>query len=481
MGSLRAVVAIGAAALLLGVALSCSQIDESALTRPSDPPNPAAAIAADPVVVAAGDLVCGTGTPAGTACKHAATAALVSPLAPAAVLLLGDIQYETATLADFNTYFGPTWGAHKAITWPAAGDHEYQSGSPSGYFDYFNGVGVQNGRAGDRSKGYYSFDVGAWHLIAINSNCGSIGGCGIGSPQEQWLRADLAANPRACTLAYWHHPRFSSGSHGNNSSMQAIWQALYDNGADLVLAGHDHDYERFGPQTAAGVLDNSRGLRSFVVGTGGKEKGSFGAIRANSELRSNSSFGLLKLSLHAASYDWQFVPIAGDTLADAGTAACQTAQPPPPPPTQTTLTILPSAEAHVPTDPRRRPPNQGDAPCSTSSRQPRRRRARAQSRLDRRAPRNQGNRSFLNQPRPTTLTSKATATTNSKSNHDQDHHKSSGPQGQGNPPCFPASLSISLGPASPKLLHPHRSAQGNHQQTQNHDTLAEIVPARTTR
>ena len=132
-------------------------------------------------------------------------------MAPAAVLLLGDIQYETATLADFNTYFGPTWGAHKAITWPAAGNHEYQSGSPSGYFDYFNGVGVQNGRAGDRSKGYYSFDVGAWHLIAINSNCGSIGGCGIGSPQEQWLRADLAANPRACTLAYWHHPRFSSG------------------------------------------------------------------------------------------------------------------------------------------------------------------------------------------------------------------------------------------------------------------------------
>ena len=137
---------------------------------------------------------------------------------------------------------------------------------------------MQSGRAGDRSKGYYSFDIGTWHLIVINSNCASIGGCGSGSPQEQWLRADLAAHPSVCTMAYWHHPRFSSGGHGDNSSMQPIWQALYDYRADLVLAGHDHDYERFGPQTPAGVLENARGVRSFVVGTGGKETGGFGTI-----------------------------------------------------------------------------------------------------------------------------------------------------------------------------------------------------------
>src|SRR3954466_10786358 len=148
-------------------------------------------------------------------------------------------------------------------------------------------------------------------------------------------------------MAYWHHPRFSSGGHGDNSSMQPIWQALYDFRADLVLAGHDHDYERFGPQTAAGVLDNARGVRSFVVGTGGKETGGFGTIRANSELRSSTSLGILKLTLHPASFDWQFLPIPGNTLNDAGTAACQTTSTPPPPPVQTTLTVRASADAYT--------------------------------------------------------------------------------------------------------------------------------------
>ena len=305
---------------------------------------------ADPVIVAVGDLVCGSGTPAGTPCKYAETAALVTSIAPSAALLLGDIQYESGSLSNFNTYYHPTWGAHKAITWPAPGNHEYQTSGASGYFDYFNGVGVQTGRAGPRGKGYYSFNLGAWHIVALNSNCGSIGGCGAGSAQELWLRADLAANPASCTLAYWHHPRFSSGGHGNNSSMQAIWQALYDHGADLVLAGHDHDYERFGPQTAAGSADASRGIRSFVVGTGGKEVEGFGSVKANSELRSSNSMGVLKLTLHATSYDWQFVPIPGHTLADAGTASCITSAPPPPPPPPpagTTLTFSPVADAYT--------------------------------------------------------------------------------------------------------------------------------------
>jgi hypothetical protein len=301
----------------------------------------------DPVIVTAGDLVCGTGTSSSAPCQHAETAALVTSIAPAAVLLLGDIQYESGTLSDFNTFYQPTWGVHKSITYPAPGNHEYQTSGAAGYFDYYNGVGVPSGRAGTRGQGYYSFNLGTWHIVSLNSNCGLVGGCGVGSPQEVWLRADLAANPAACTIAYWHHPRYSSGSHGDNAITQALWQALYDYGADLILAGHDHDYERFAPQTATGTLDVARGIRSFVVGTGGKETRPFSTARPNSELRNSSSLGLLKLTLHPTSYDWQFVPIPGHTLNDAGSAACVSAPPPPPPPTGTTLTIGPSADAYT--------------------------------------------------------------------------------------------------------------------------------------
>jgi hypothetical protein len=348
---MRAIQAVASGVVLGGVlAAACSRAD--APTSSQQPILTGAAVATDPVIVAAGDLVCGPGTSSSTPCRHAATADLVAAIAPAAVLLLGDIQYESATLNDFNTYYQPTWGAHKPITWPAAGNHEYQTSGAAGYFDYFNGIGAQSGRAGDRGKGYYSFDLGTWHLIALNSNCASVGGCGAGSPQEQWLRADLAAHSNTCTLAYWHHPRFSSGSHGNNSSMQAIWQALYDAGADLVLAGHDHDYERFGPQTATGAADPTAGIRSFVVGVGGKEVRGFGTIRANSERRSSAALGVLKLTLRPTAYDWEFVPIPGHSLTDAGSAACQVAAPPPPPPPppppgQTTLTITASADAHT--------------------------------------------------------------------------------------------------------------------------------------
>ncbi|NOT06641.1 MAG: alkaline phosphatase, partial [Gemmatimonadales bacterium] len=330
MARTRTIVLTSTLALSLLGFWSCARVKDPTGPRDGGAQAALAAVGEDPTVVAAGDIVCGTGTPAGLPCRHAEVASLIGTLSPAAVLLLGDIQYENATLSDFNTRYGPTWGVHKAITYPAAGNHEYQTAGAKGYFDYFNGVGVATGRAGDRTKGYYSFNVGAWHLIAINSNCSSIGGCGAGSPQEQWLRADLAANPAACTLAYWHHPRFSSGGHGNNSSMQAIWQALYDFGAELVLSGHDHEFERFAPQTAAGVLDNARGIREFVVGTGGKEHDGFSTIRANSELRDNTSFGVLKLTLHAESYDWKFESIPGDGLADAGSAACNVAAPPSP-------------------------------------------------------------------------------------------------------------------------------------------------------
>jgi 3',5'-cyclic AMP phosphodiesterase CpdA len=186
----------------------------------------------------------------------------------------------------------------------------------SGYFDYFGAA------AGDRDKGYYSYDLGRWHVVVINSNCRQAGGCRAGSPQENWLRADMASHRAPCTVAMWHHPRFSSAEHGNDPTMRDIWQTLQDKGVDLVLAGHDHTYERFGPQDADGNADPD-GLRSFVVGTGGRSFYSFLRIRPNSIVRHTETPGVLKLTLHPDSYDWQFIPADGSTFTDAGTAKCR--------------------------------------------------------------------------------------------------------------------------------------------------------------
>lgn len=311
---------------------------------------PSVQVLGDPLIVAAGDLVCGSSTPAGNPCRHAAVAALIPTLSPDAVFLLGDIQYESGALSEFRTRFGQAFGAYSALLYPVPGNHEYQTSGAAGYFDYFNGVGVATGRAGTRGQGYYSLNVGSWHIVVINSNCAKIGDCVAGSAMEQWLRADLAANPAMCTLAAWHHPRFSSGNHGSIAKMQAIWQALYDFDADVVLSGHDHDYERFAPQTATGARDLTRGIRQFVVGTGGKEYGFFRAPQPNSERRDTTSFGLLALTLHPSSYDWRFVPIAGDTLSDAGTTNCHGSvapPPPPPPPPPATITVNASADAYI--------------------------------------------------------------------------------------------------------------------------------------
>jgi len=283
----------------------------------------------DPVIAAAGDIACdplsssfngGLGT--SSACRQKYTSDLLVGSQLAAVLTLGDNQYEQGTLAQFQQSYDPSWGRVKAITRPTVGNHEYTTANASGYFDYFNGVGVQSGRAGARGKGYYSFNVGTWHVVALNSNCSQVVGCGAGSPQETWLRQDLAANPASCTLAYWHHPRFSSGEHGDTAAMQPIWQALYDANADLALAGHDHGYERFAPQNPAGGADGVRGIREFVVGTGGKSQYTFTTIRPNSEARESSTYGVLQLELHAQSYDWRFVPEAGKTFTDSGSATC---------------------------------------------------------------------------------------------------------------------------------------------------------------
>jgi hypothetical protein len=245
-----------------------------------------------------------------------ATASLLDGLS-GTVITLGDNAYDSGTASEFANCYHPTWGRHKARTRPAPGNHEYLTPGASGYFGYFGAA------AGDPARGYYSYDLGAWHVIALNSNCANVGGCGAASPQEVWLRADLAAHPAACTLAYWHHPRFSSGLHGSATTYQALWQALYAYDADLVLVGHDHDYERFAPQDPSGNADPARGLREFVVGTGGRALYPFpGAAEANSEVRDSNSWGVLRLTLHPASYDWQFIPVAGQTFTDEGHASC---------------------------------------------------------------------------------------------------------------------------------------------------------------
>jgi hypothetical protein len=261
------------------------------------------------VLVGAGDIAgCGSQ-------KDLETALLLDNI-PGTVFTLGDNVYPDGADLEFSDCYDPTWGRHKARTRPAPGNHDYHTSGASGYFNYFGAA------AGDADKGYYSYDVGDWHVIALNSECAEVGGCEMGSPQGQWLQADLAANPKACTLAYWHHPRFSSGWHGSNASYQDFWQLLYDAGADVVLNGHDHTYERFAPQDPTGISDPGRGIREFVVGTGGAGLYSFGIPEPNSEVRENSTHGVLKLTLHPTSYDWELVPIAGQTFTDSGSASC---------------------------------------------------------------------------------------------------------------------------------------------------------------
>jgi RTX calcium-binding nonapeptide repeat (4 copies)/Calcineurin-like phosphoesterase len=269
------------------------------------------------VVAAAGDIACEPGaqiTP--TLCHHGAVSDLLVSGGYVAVMPLGDNQYEDGALAKFQASYHPTWGRVNDMVHPSVGNHEYLTPGASGYFAYFGAA------AGVPGQGYYSYDLDRWHIIVVNSNCTDAGGCHPGSPQYNWLAADLAAHPFACTLAYWHIPLFSSGGRASINTRH-IWQLLYDNNADLVLTGHDHIYERFGPQTPTGAPDPARGIRSFVVGTGGSNHTLLPSIAANSEVRDNTTFGALKLTLKNTSYDWQFVPEPGSgTFTDAGSGAC---------------------------------------------------------------------------------------------------------------------------------------------------------------
>ena len=278
---------------------------------------------ADPVLAAAGDIACdpadesfngGAGTT--NACRMKATSDLMVEMNLAAVLALGDTQYGDAALPKFLRSYAVTWGRLNSITHPAAGNHDYGQSKASGYYTYFGPA------AGDPTKGYYSYNLGAWHFIALNSNCDEVGGCQGGSPQELWLKADLAAHPAACTLAYWHHPRFSSGPHGSDRAYDAFWRDLYQAGADVVLVGHDHDYERFAPQDPAGAADPARGIRQFVVGTGGENHYALEARKPNSEVFNGSTFGVLVMTFHPKAYDWKFLPVSGGSFTDSGSAPC---------------------------------------------------------------------------------------------------------------------------------------------------------------
>ena len=275
----------------------------------------------DPVIGVVGDIA---------SCyweRDSLTAYLMDSI-PGPLLLLGDNVYEVGSIDEFRDCFAPDWGKNLERIYPVPGNHEYGTGQAAGYFTYF----------GDRATprepgctsgcdGYYSFNIGTWHVVALNSEIPNT----AGSPQEQWLRADLAANPAVCTMAMWHRPTFSSGQHNAGAAID-LYKALYDYGADVVLVGHDHDYERFAPQSPSGVLEYERGIRQFVVGTGGADLRDYRFIQPNSEVRNSETWGVLKMTLHADSYDWEFQPIPGQTFTDSGSSPCVTVVSVPPAP-----------------------------------------------------------------------------------------------------------------------------------------------------
>ena len=264
------------------------------------------------VLVGAGDIASCDST------DDSRTAALLDGI-PGEVFTLGDNAYGNGTPEEFARCYGPTWGRHRDRTHPVIGNHEYHTPGAKGYFDYFGAA------AGRRGEGWYSYDAGAWHVVVLNSNCDVVtGGCRTGSPQERWLRADLAdaARRTRCTVAMWHHPLFTSGTaHGPTTAVRPLYQALYDGGVELLLTGHNHQYERFAPQTPAGARDDRRGVRQFVVGTGGGVPYAFRDPARNSEVRLTGSPGVLRLTLTADAYDWTFVP-ATKSAGDAGRGAC---------------------------------------------------------------------------------------------------------------------------------------------------------------
>jgi hypothetical protein len=237
---------------------------------------------------------------------------------PGLVFTAGDNAYPDGSSANFDDCYAPTWGRVKDRTiLPAAGNHDWLTDRAAGYLGYFGTTAAPNGTT------WYSRDLGAWHVIVLDSNCEKVGGCGAGSPQGEWLARDLATSQARCTVAIWHHPRFTSGEHGNDPTVAPFWDQLHAARAELVINGHDHDYERFAPQDPAGNVERPGGLREIVIGTGGTELRSFHAQAANSEFRVAGTWGVLRLTLHPFNYEWEFLPAGGTTFADAGSTPCR--------------------------------------------------------------------------------------------------------------------------------------------------------------
>lgn len=270
------------------------------VTAPPPPP-PEGSV----VLVGAGDIArCSSD-------KDDATARLLDNIA-GTIFTAGDNVYENGTASEFSSCYEPSWGRHKARTRPSAGNHDYGTSGATGYYDYFGAS------AGPRGKGFYSYELGEWHIVVLNSNISR----SPGSEQITWLRSDLAGNTKRCVLAYWHHPRFSSGDHGNDSSVQTFWDVLFEYDADVIVTGHDHNYERFAPQTPLAAADPVRGIRSFVVGTGGTGLRSMSTTRANSEYRNSSNHGVIRFDLSAAGYQWAFITTPDGKVLDTGTGSC---------------------------------------------------------------------------------------------------------------------------------------------------------------
>jgi len=281
--------------------------------RPSESASavPTAAPAGDPVLVGAGDIA---------SCHDdgdEATAELIAGI-KGTVFTAGDNAYDDGTLDQFMSCYDPSWGRFKDRTRPSAGNHDWQTENAQGYRDYFGSSGLN--ADGDT---WYSYDLGKWHVIVLDANCSKVGGCDASSRQGQWLAADLAADQAVCTMAIWHQPRFSSGDeHGDDPTVDPFWRALYAAGADVVVNGHDHDYERFAPQNPDGTLDRRRGIREFVVGTGGASLRGFDDPTPNSELRLAVSHGVIEFTLRPRRYDWRFIPTDPNSPSDTGSAPC---------------------------------------------------------------------------------------------------------------------------------------------------------------
>lgn len=314
------IVGIAAFTVLFSFRLAAAQTAEQQAASSSEAGDTSPAPQETSVLVGAGDIVW---------CRDqrgaAATAKLIEET-PGTVMALGDLVYDAHTLRDFQNCYGPTWGKFRARTRPALGNHEYVEPTAGAYFAYW---GAQ---AGPPSKGYYSYELGLWHIVVLNTNCAAegLGGCAAGSPQEVWLRQDLREHANSCILAYGHHALFSSGifrRHAVHPELKPLWRDLYAAHADLVLAGHEHSYERFAPQDPEGRLNPAQGIREIVVGTGGRSHDLLGFAMANSEVRDSETYGVLKLTLSPEGYAWEFLPEEGKSFHDSGARSCHNRAP----------------------------------------------------------------------------------------------------------------------------------------------------------